>query len=95
MCYTDINEEKERDIMQLNELIKALIKLKNGTQQTFANTVGTTQSAIGNAIRRNDVYVSTLIKWCELNGYEVVVQEKAKGRPRKDQMVLSMKKEEE
>lgn len=79
--------------MQLNELLKEIIKLKNGTQQTFANTVGTTQSAIGNALKRNDVYVSTLVKWCDLNGYEVVVQKKTQGKRRNDQMVLSRKEE--
>jgi predicted transcriptional regulator len=79
--------------MQLNEMLKHIIKEKKHTQTTFANTVGTTQSAIGNALKRNDLYVSTLIKWCELNGYEVVIQEKKSGRRRDDQIVLSQKEE--
>ncbi len=79
--------------MQFNEMLKHIIKEKKHTQTTFANIVGTTQSAIGNAIKRNDVYVSTLIKWCELNGYEVVIQEKKSGRRRDGQIVLSQKEE--
>ena len=80
--------------MQFKEALKELIKRKNDTQATFAASVGTTQSAIGNALKRNDVYVSTLIKWCELNGYEVVIQEKKQGKRRDDQMVLSRKEQE-
>lgn len=79
--------------MQFKEMLKYIIKEKKKTQATFAAMVGTTQSAIGNALKRNDVYVSTLIKWCELNGYEVVIQEKKQGRRRDDQIVLSQKEE--
>lgn len=79
--------------MQFNEMLKHIIKEKKQTQTTFANTVGTTQSAIGNALKRNDVYVSTLVKWCELNGYEVVIQEKKSGRRRDGQIVLEQKEE--
>lgn len=79
--------------MQFNEILKHIIKEKKKTQAEFAETVGTTQPAIGNALKRNDVYVSTLVKWCELNGYEVVIQEKKAGRRRDGQMVLSQKEE--
>lgn len=79
--------------MQFNEMLRSLIKEKKDTQASFAAKVGTTQSAIGNALKRNDVYVSTLIKWCEINGYEVVIQEKKQGRRRDGQIVLSQKEE--
>lgn len=81
--------------MQFKDMLKELIKRKGKTQTEFATTVGTTQSAVGNALKRNDAYVSTLIKWCELNGYEVVVQERKSGKRREDQMVLSLEQKEE
>ena len=81
--------------MQFKDMLKELIKRKGKTQTEFATTVGTTQSAIGNALKRNDAYISTLVKWCELNGYEVVVQERRSGKRREDQMVLSLEKNEE
>ena len=81
--------------MQFKDMLKELIKRKGKTQTEFAATVGTTQSAIGNALKRNDAYISTLIKWCELNGYEVVVQERKPGKRRDDQMVLSLDQKEE
>lgn len=78
--------------MQFNEMLKHIIREKKETQASFAERVGTTQSAIGNSLKRNDAYVSTLIKWCEANGYEVVIQEKKQGRRRDDQIVLEQKK---
>lgn len=79
--------------MQFKEMLKHIIKEKKETQTSFATKVGTTQSAIGNALKRNDVYVSTLIKWCEANGYEVVIQEKKAGRRRDGQIVLEQKED--
>ena len=79
--------------MQFKDMLDQILKEKKLTQVTFANSVGTTQSAIGNAKKRNDVYVSTLIKWCESLGYEVVIQEKKQGRRRDGQIVLTQKEE--
>ena len=79
--------------MQFKEMLDEVIKSKGLTQTSFAALVGTTQPAIGNAKKRNDVYVSTLIKWCESLGYEVVVQEKKPGRRKEGQIVLSQKEE--
>ncbi len=80
--------------MQFKDMLDQILKEKKLTQATFASLVGTTQPAIGNAKKRNDVYVSTLIKWCESLGYEVVIQEKKQGRRRDGQIVLSSKEEE-
>lgn len=77
--------------MQFKDMLDEIIKGKGLTQTTFANMVGTTQPAIGNAKKRNDVYVSTLIKWCEALGYEVVIQEKKPGRRKEGQIVLEQK----
>lgn len=79
--------------MQFKDMLDQILKEKKLTQATFASLVGTTQPAIGNAKKRNDIYVSTLIKWCEALGYEVVIQEKKQGRRRDGQIVLSAKEE--
>lgn len=79
--------------MQFKDMLDQMLKEKSLTQATFASMVGTTQPAVGNAKKRNDVYVSTLIKWCESLGYEVVIQEKKPGRRRDGQMVLSREEE--
>lgn len=79
--------------MQFKEVLEKVIKDNKHTQASFASLVGTTQPAIGNAKKRNDVYVSTLIKWCNALGYEVVIQEKKPGKRREDQIVLTPKEE--
>lgn len=79
--------------MQFKDMLEQILKEKKMTQVAFAEMVGTTQPAIGNARKRNDVYVSTLIKWCNALGYEVVIQEIKPGRRKDGQIVLSAKEE--
>lgn len=79
--------------MQFKDMLEQILKEKKMTQAAFAEMVGTTQPAIGNARKRNDVYVSTLIKWCNALGYEVVIQEVKPGRRKDGQIVLSAKEE--
>lgn len=79
--------------MQFKDTLEQILKDKKMTQMAFAELVGTTQPAIGNARKRNDVYLSTMIKWCNALGYEIVVQEVKPGRRREGQIVLSPKED--
>lgn len=62
--------------MKFNDVLRTALKETNATQSDLAEMAGTTQSAIGNALARKDIYITTFIRLLDKLGYEVIVRRK-------------------
>lgn len=61
--------------MKLKDAVKGMLKFRHKTQMELAEGIGIKrQSAIANALYRGNMTVETLVKYCEVCGYEVVIQ---------------------
>ena len=75
--------------MDFSDCIKAMMKSCRMTQADLAAKSQTYQQAISNAFKRNNTEVRTLVKWCDLCGYEVVIQPKnIRGKRPEGQFVI-------
>ncbi len=67
--------------IKIAEAIKAAMRDKKVTQQELADRIGaTSQSVIAQRLRVNNLSVDIVLEMLEAIGYELVVQEKKRGR---------------
>lgn len=74
--------------MTIAETIKAIMKESKTTQVKLAEMAGLSgSSSVAMALTR-DMTTSTVVKFCEAMGYEVVIQKKKPGRRAEGQYVV-------
>lgn len=81
--------------MKMNEAIKAAMKETKTTQTQLADRIGAkSQSVIARRLGLSNLSVDTVIEMLDAIGYELVVQEKKRGRRPEGQMVIEKGGEE-
>lgn len=80
--------------MKFNEIIRAIMKETNTTQQRLGEQLGIKQNAVSNMLNRSEPSLATFQTVLESMGYEIIVQKKTSGRRKEGQMVLTAEKGE-
>lgn len=75
--------------MKMNEAIKAAMKDTKTTQAQLADRIGAkSQSVIAQRLSLKNLSVDTVIEMLDALGYELVIQEKKRGRRPDGQLVI-------
>lgn len=76
-------------MMKIGEAIKEAMKRQKTTQKRLAERIGAkSQSVISERLRMNNLSVDTVIEMLDAIGYELVIQEKKRGRRPEGQIVI-------
>lgn len=76
-------------MMKIGEAIKEAMKRQKTTQKQLAERIGAkSQSVISERLRMNNLSVDTVIEMLDAIGYELVIQEKKRGRRPEGQIVI-------
>lgn len=61
--------------MKLKDAVKGMLKFRHKTQVELAEGLGIkSQGAIANALVRGNMTIETLVRYCNVCGYEVTIQ---------------------
>jgi len=75
--------------MKISEAIKFALKNQKTTQQQLADRIGaSSQSVIAQRLRMGNLSVNTVLEMLDAIGYELVIQEKRRGRRPEGQIVI-------
>lgn len=74
--------------MKMLECVKMLMKVNGVTQLQLAKWRGTSQSAIGMLLTRDDIKSDKAVELLDYLGYEVIVREKQQGLRRQDEILI-------
>lgn len=75
--------------MKIGEAIKLAMKNQKTTQQQLAERIGaSSQSVIAQRLRMDNLSVDTVLEMLDAIGYEIVIQEKRRGRRPEGQIVI-------
>lgn len=75
--------------MKIKEVIRLAMKETKTTQQQLANMIGAKhQSVISERLRMDNLSINTALEMLEALGYEMVIQEKRRGRKRGGQITI-------
>jgi transcriptional regulator with XRE-family HTH domain len=75
--------------MKISEAIKFAMKNQKTTQQQLAERIGaSSQSVIAQRLRMDNLSVDTVLEMLDAIGYEIVIQEKRRGRRTEGQIVV-------
>lgn len=75
--------------MRLGEAIKAAMKLQKTNQTQMADRIGaSSQSVIAQRLRMENLSVDKVTEMLDAIGYELVIQEKKRGRRTEGQIVI-------
>lgn len=75
--------------MKIKEVIRLAMKETKTTQQQLADRIGARhQSVISERLKMNNLSINTALEMLEALGYELVVQEKRRGRKREGQITI-------
>jgi DNA-binding XRE family transcriptional regulator len=75
--------------MKIKEVIRLAMKETKTTQQQLANMIGAKhQSVISERLKMDNLSINTALEMLEALGYEMVVQEKRRGRKREGQITI-------
>ena len=75
--------------MKISEAIKFAMKNQKTTQQQLADRIGaSSQSVIAQRLRMDNLSVNTVLEMLDAIGYEMVIQEKKRGRRPEGQIVI-------
>lgn len=75
--------------MKIKEVIRLAMKETKTTQQQLANMIGAKhQSVISERLKMDNLSINTALEMLEALGYEMVIQEKRRGRKREGQITI-------
>lgn len=75
--------------MKINEAIKLAMKNQKTTQQQLADRIGAkSQSVISERLKMKNLSADTILEMLDAIGYELVIQEKKRGRRSEGQIVI-------
>lgn len=75
--------------MKINEAIKLAMKNQKTTQQQLADRIGAkSQSVISERLKTVNLTTDTVLEMLDAIGYELVIQEKKRGRRPEGQIVI-------
>lgn len=75
--------------MKIKEVIRLAMKETKTTQQQLADRIGARhQSVISERLKMDNLSINTALEMLEALGYEMVVQEKRRGRKREGQITI-------
>lgn len=75
--------------MKIGEAIKLAMKKQKTTQQQLADRIGVkSQSVIAQRLRMDNLSVDTVLEMLDYIGYEMIIQEKKRGRRPEGQIVI-------
>ena len=81
--------------MKISDAIKIAMKNQKTTQVQLAERIGaSSQSVIAQRLRMNNLSVDTVIEMLDAIGYEMVIQEKKRGRRPEGQMIIDRGEEQ-
>lgn len=75
--------------MKMKEVIRLAMKETKTTQQQLADRIGARhQSVISERLKMDNLSINTALEMLEALGYEMVIQEKRRGRKREGQITI-------
>jgi DNA-binding XRE family transcriptional regulator len=75
--------------MKIKEVIRLAMKETKTTQQQLADRIGARhQSVISERLKMDNLSINTALEMLEALGYEMVIQEKRRGRKREGQITI-------
>lgn len=81
--------------MKISDAIKIAMKNQKTTQAQLAKRIGaSSQSVIAQRLRMNNLSVDTVIEMLDVIGYEMVIQEKKRGRRPEGQIIIDRGEEQ-
>lgn len=81
--------------MKISDAIKTAMKNQKTTQVQLAERIGaSSQSVIAQRLRMNNLSVDTVIEMLDAIGYEMVIQEKKRGRRPEGQIIIDRGEEQ-
>lgn len=81
--------------MKISDAIKTAMKNQKTTQVQLAKRIGaSSQSVIAQRLRMNNLSVDTVIEMLDAIGYEMVIQEKKRGRRPEGQIIIDRGEEQ-
>lgn len=81
--------------MKISDAIKIAMKNQKTTQAQLAKRIGaSSQSVIAQRLRMNNLSVDTVIEMLDAIGYEMVIQEKKRGRRPEGQIIIDRGEEQ-
>lgn len=81
--------------MKISDAIKTAMKNQKTTQAQLAKRIGaSSQSVIAQRLRMNNLSVDTVIEMLDAIGYEMVIQEKKRGRRPEGQIIIDRGEEQ-
>lgn len=81
--------------MKISDAIKIAMKNQKTTQVQLAERIGaSSQSVIAQRLRMNNLSVDTVIEMLDAIGYEMVIQEKKRGRRPEGQIIIDRGEEQ-
>lgn len=81
--------------MKISDAIKIAMKNQKTTQVQLAKRIGaSSQSVIAQRLRMNNLSVDTVIEMLDAIGYEMVIQEKKRGRRPEGQIIIDRGEEQ-
>lgn len=75
--------------MKIKDVIRLVMKETRTTQQQLADRIGAKhQSVISERLKMDNLSINKALEMLEALGYEMVIQEKRRGRKREDQITI-------
>ncbi len=75
--------------MKMKEAIRLAMRNQKTTQQQLADRIGVkSQSVISQRLRTDNSTIDTVLKMLDAIGYEMIIQEKKRGRRAEGQIVI-------
>ena len=75
--------------MKIGEAIRQAMKNQKTTQKQLADRIGAkSQSVISERLKMNNLSINTVIEMLDGIGYEMVIQEKKRGRRPEGQIII-------
>lgn len=75
--------------MKVGDAVKIAMKAQKTTQQQLADRIGaTSQSVIAQRLRMPNLSVDVILQMLDAIGYEIIIQEKKRGRRPEGQIVI-------
>ena len=77
--------------MKMRDAIKAAMKVTHTTQSQLAERIGLAgQSGVARRLHMDNISVNVVLEMLDAIGYEMVLQEKKRGRRAEGQMVITL-----
>lgn len=81
--------------MKIGEAIRQAMKNQKTTQKQLADRIGAkSQSVISERLKMNNLSINTVIEMLDGIGYEMVIQEKKRGRRPEGQIIIDRGEDE-